>query len=160
MSSELSISQVNTKQLKVRQLGLADYQSVWQAMQDFTKTRDEDTPDEIWVVEHPPIFTLGRNGKPEHILHDSEIPVIKVDRGGQVTYHGPGQIVIYLLLDLHRRKLGIRKLGTLIEDCIVELLGQFNLTANSDPKAPGVYVDGKKVAALGYEYQKVELPMV
>jgi len=147
-------SQLDIPELHVRQLGLADYQSVWQAMQDFTKARDKNTPDELWVVEHSPVFTLGRNGKAEHILHDSNIPVIKVDRGGQVTYHGPGQIVIYLLLDLHRRNLGIRKLVTLIEDCIVELLGKFNLNANSDPKAPGVYVEGKKVAALGLRVSK------
>ena len=146
--------QLDIPELHVRQLGLADYQSVWQAMQDFTKARDKNTPDELWVVEHSPVFTLGRNGKAEHILHDSNIPVIKVDRGGQVTYHGPGQILIYLLLDLHRRNLGIRKLVTLIEDCIVELLGKFNLNANSDPKAPGVYVDGKKVAALGLRVSK------
>ena len=147
-------SQIDIPKLDVRQLGLADYESTWQAMQDFTKNRDEDTPDELWIVEHPPVFTLGRNGKPEHILHDSNIPVIKVDRGGQVTYHGPGQIVMYFLLDLHRRKLGIRRLVTLIEDCIVELLAQFNVIANSDPKAPGVYVDGKKVAALGLRVSK------
>lgn len=147
-------SQLVTNELKVRQLGLSDYESVWQQMQDFTKARDENTPDEIWVVEHPPVFTLGRNGKPEHILQDSNIPIVKVDRGGQVTYHGPGQIVIYLLLDLHRRKLGIRKLVSLIEDCIVDLLGQYNLMANSDPKAPGVYVDGKKIAALGLRVSK------
>ncbi len=147
-------SQSDNSHLVIKQLGLADYQSVWQSMQDFTKARVETTPDELWIVEHPAIFTLGRNGKPEHILHDSNIPVIKVDRGGQVTYHGPGQIVIYLLLDLHRRKLGIRSLVTLIEDTIVELLGQYNLIANSDPKAPGVYVDGKKVAALGLRVSK------
>lgn len=147
-------SQTEIPKLHVRQLGLADYQSTWQAMQDFTKNRDEDTPDELWIVEHPPVFTLGRNGKQEHILHESNIPVIKVDRGGQVTYHGPGQVVLYFLLDLHRRKLGIRRLVTLIEDCIVELLAQFNVIANSDPKAPGVYVDEKKVAALGLRVSK------
>lgn len=147
-------SQTEIPKLHVRQLGLADYQSTWQAMQDFTKNRDEDTPDELWIVEHPPVFTLGRNGKLEHILHESNIPVIKVDRGGQVTYHGPGQVVLYFLLDLHRRKLGIRRLVTLIEDCIVELLAQFNVIANSDPKAPGVYVDEKKVAALGLRVSK------
>jgi len=146
--------QLDMPELHVRQLGLSDYESVWQEMQGFTKARDENTPDELWIVEHPPVFTLGRNGKPEHILHDSNIPVIKVDRGGQVTYHGPGQIVIYLLLDLHRRNLGIRKLVTLIENCIVKLLGKFNLNANSDPKAPGVYVDGEKVAALGLRVSK------
>lgn len=146
--------QPNTPRLHMRQLGLTDYQDVWQAMQDFTQTRDENTPDELWLVEHPAVFTLGRNGKAEHILHDSSIPVIKVDRGGQVTYHGPGQIVIYFLLDLHRRTLGIRRLVTLIEDCIVELLEQFKVSANSDPKAPGVYVDGKKIAALGLRVSK------
>ena len=153
MSSNIS-SQFDNKRLKIRQLGLADYEKVWQSMQDFTQTRDEHTSDELWIVEHPPVFTLGRNGKAEHILHDSDIPVVKVDRGGQVTYHGPGQIVIYLLLDLHRRKLGIRKLVTLIEDCIITLLEQFNVSANSNPKAPGVYVDGKKVAALGLRVSK------
>lgn len=147
-------AQLVNKELKVRQLGLSDYESVWQQMQDFTQSRDENTTDEIWVVEHPPVFTLGRNGKPEHILQKSNIPIVKVDRGGQVTYHGPGQLVIYLLLDLHRRKLGIRKLVSLIEDCIVELLAQYDLKANSDPKAPGVYVDGKKIAALGLRVSK------
>lgn len=142
------------KKLEIKQLGLQDYQSVWEAMQDFTQNRNEATADQLWIVEHPPVFTLGRNGKPEHILQDSDIPVIKVDRGGQITYHGPGQIVIYFLLDLHRRKLGIRRLVTLIEDCIVELLEQYNVIANSDPKAPGVYVEGKKVAALGLRVSK------
>ncbi|MGK0272413.1 MAG: lipoyl(octanoyl) transferase [Cocleimonas sp.] len=147
-------SLTDNQQLKIKQLGLADYQNVWQAMQDFTETRNKNTLDELWIVEHPPVFTLGRNGKPEHILQESSIPVIKVDRGGQVTYHGPGQIVIYFLLDLHRRKLGIRSLVTLIEDCIIELLTQFNVIANSDPKAPGVYVNGMKVAALGLRVSK------
>lgn len=140
--------------IEIKQLGLADYEIVWQSMQEFTKTRDSNTSDEIWIVEHPPVFTLGRNGKPEHILQASDIPIVKVDRGGQVTYHGPGQIVIYLLLDLHRRNLGIRELVTLIENCIVKLLKQYNVMANSDPKAPGVYVDGKKVAALGLRVSK------
>lgn len=140
--------------ITVKHLGLAEYQSVWLAMQEFTQSRNENTPDELWLVEHPPVFTLGRNGKVEHILHDSQIPVVKVDRGGQVTYHGPGQIVIYLLLDLHRRKIGIRQLVTLIEDCIVGLLKQFKLNANSEPKAPGVYIDGKKIAALGLRVSK------
>jgi len=143
-----------TNELTVKQLGLSDYEDVWQAMKHFTQARDENTIDEIWVVEHPPVFTLGRNGKAEHILMDSNIPVVKVDRGGQVTYHGPGQIVMYLLLDLHRRNLGIRKLVTLIEDCIIELLAQYQLQANSDPKAPGVYIDGKKIAALGLRVSK------
>ena len=146
--------QSDISHIVVKQLGLADYQTTWQSMQNFTKVRDETTPDELWVVEHPAVFTLGRNGKPEHIICDSNIPIVKVDRGGQVTYHGPGQIVIYLLLDLHRRKLGIRSLVTLIEDTIVKLLGQYGLIANSDPKAPGVYINGKKVAALGLRVSK------
>ena len=123
-------------------------------MKDFTQSRNSKTPDEIWVVEHPPVYTLGRNGKKEHILKDSNIPVIKVDRGGQVTYHGPGQLVIYVLLDLHRRKLGIRQLVTLIEDSIIQLLKSNHITAYSDKKAPGVYVNNKKIAALGLRVSK------
>lgn len=139
---------------KVINLGQRDYQSVWQEMQDFTQSRDNKTADEIWIVEHYPVYTLGRNGKKEHILTNSNIPIIKVDRGGQVTYHGPGQLVVYLLLDLHRRKLGIRQLVTLIEDCLVALLAQYNAKAYSDKKAPGVYVDKKKIAALGLRVSK------
>jgi len=141
-------------QIKVKHLGLVDYEKAWKDMQDFTQNRDDATADELWIVEHPPVFTLGRNGKAEHILQDSSIPVIKVDRGGQVTYHAPGQIVIYFLLDLHRRKLGIRRLVTLIEESIIELLAQFDIDANSESKAPGVYVDGKKIAALGLRVSK------
>jgi lipoyl(octanoyl) transferase len=140
--------------LITKQLGLTDYESVWESMKDFTQSRDQDTPDEIWVVEHPPTFTLGRNGKEHHILQETSIPIVKVDRGGQVTYHGPGQIVIYLLLDLHRRGIGIRQLVTLIENCIVELLSAYEVTAYSDAKAPGVYVDKKKIAALGLRVSK------
>ena len=146
---------VNKKHpLKIKQLGEQDYQIVWQAMQDFTEARNKETDDEIWVVSHPPTFTLGRNGKEEHILCQSDIPIIKVDRGGQVTYHGPGQLVVYLLLDLHRRNLGIRQLVTLIEDCLVALLGQYNIKAYADRKAPGVYVDKRKIAALGLRVSK------
>lgn len=123
-------------------------------MKDFTQSRGPDTPDEIWIVEHPPTYTLGRNGKEHHILQETSIPIVKVDRGGQVTYHGPGQIVIYLLLDLHRRSIGIRQLVTLIENCIVALLAEYEITAYSDAKAPGVYVDKKKVAALGLRVSK------
>ena len=140
--------------LKIKQLGKQDYQVVWQAMQDFTQARNKSTEDEIWVVEHPPVYTLGRNGKEEHILHPSDIPIIQVDRGGQVTYHGPGQLVVYFLLDLHRRSLGIRQLVTLIEDCLVALLAQYNVEAYSNRKAPGVYVDKKKIAALGLRVSK------
>jgi len=138
----------------IKQLGKQEYQPVWQAMQDFTQTRNSHTLDELWVVEHSPIFTLGRNGKKSHILNKSDIPIIKVDRGGQVTYHGPGQLVIYFLLDLHRRKLGIRQLVTLIENCLVDLLTQYSIDAYSDKKAPGVYVNKQKIAALGLRVSK------
>jgi lipoyl(octanoyl) transferase len=140
---------VISQHIKIKQLGLQDYQPVWQAMQDFTQQRDSNTDDEIWVVEHSPVFTLGRNGKRKHILDAGNIPIIPIDRGGQVTYHGPGQLVIYLLIDLKRRQLGVRKFVTHIENAIIEFLAANHITANSDPKAPGVYVDGKKIAALG-----------
>lgn len=140
--------------ITVKHLHRSDYESVWHAMQAFTQNRDETTIDELWVVEHDPVFTLGRNGKQTHILQSTDIPVLHVDRGGQVTYHGPGQLVIYFLLDLHRRKLGVRRLVTAIEDSIVKLLSQYGVQANSDPKAPGVYVDGKKIAALGLRVSK------
>jgi lipoyl(octanoyl) transferase len=123
-------------------------------MKDFTSNREVDTPDELWILEHPPVFTLGTNGKSEHILSAGDIPIVKIDRGGQVTYHGPGQLIIYLLLNLHRRKLGIRKLVTIIEDTLVELLASHNIKANSDPDAPGVYVQGRKIAALGLRVSK------
>ncbi len=143
-----------TETIIVRQLGVSDYQETWQAMKDFTSNREVDTPDELWILEHPPVFTLGTNGKSEHILSAGDIPIVKIDRGGQVTYHGPGQLIIYLLLNLHRRKLGIRKLVTIIEDTLVELLASHNIKANSDPDAPGVYVQGRKIAALGLRVSK------
>lgn len=140
--------------LIVKKLGLQDYQTTWQAMQDFTKYRNTKTQDEIWIVEHPAVFTLGRNGKKEHILCETNIPIINVDRGGQVTYHAPGQLVIYILLDLHRRKLGVRKLVTIIEDSIIQLLESYHVHAFSDKKAPGVYVNKEKIAALGLRVSK------
>jgi len=123
-------------------------------MQDFTQSRNPDTDDEIWIVEHSPVYTLGRNGKKEHILQQTDIPIINTDRGGQVTYHGPGQLVIYILLDLHRRKLGVRQFVSLIEDSLIQLLSEYAIKAYSDPKAPGVYVDGSKIAALGLRVSK------
>lgn len=139
---------------KIKQLGIQEYQSTWQAMQDFTKKRDENTQDEIWLLEHPSVYTLGRNGKKEHLLNKTNIPVIKVDRGGQITYHGPGQLIAYLLIDLKRRKLGVRQFVTLIEESIIELLAKYSISANSDKHAPGVYVDKKKIAALGIRVSK------
>jgi lipoyl(octanoyl) transferase len=135
--------------LKIRQLGLQDYEKTWQAMQVFTKQRNEQTEDEIWLLEHSPVYTLGRNAKPEHLLNTQNIPVIPIDRGGQVTYHGPGQLVLYVLLDIRRLGLGVRKLVTLLENSVVELLKEYHVNAEADEKAPGVYVDGKKIAALG-----------
>lgn len=140
--------------LVVKNLGLQDYNKTWQAMQEYTKNRDETSSDQLWVVEHPPVYTLGRNGKEEHIIAKSNIPIIKVDRGGQVTYHGPGQLIIYFLLDLHRLNLGVRELVTLIEDSIIALLNDYHVSAYSDKKAPGVYVKKQKIAALGLRVSK------
>ena len=133
----------------IRQLGRQPYEPVWQEMQAFTASRDAATRDEIWLVEHPPVFTLGQAGKPEHLLDPGDIPVIRTDRGGQVTYHGPGQLVAYLLLNLRHYGLGVRQLVTLIEQSIVDLLREFGIAAAARADAPGVYVDGNKIAALG-----------
>ena len=138
-----------TDKVLIRQLGLRDYEPVWQAMQAFTDNRDASTQDEIWLVEHRPVFTQGQAGKAEHILMPGDIPVVQVDRGGQVTYHGPGQQVIYLLLNIKRRKLGVRHLVTAMEEAVVNLLAKFDIEAYPKPDAPGVYVDGKKVCSLG-----------
>lgn len=118
-------------------------------MQRFTQERDSDTPDEVWLVEHPPVFTLGLNGKQHHILNAGDIPLVQTDRGGQVTYHGPGQLVVYLLLDLQRHGLGVRALVSLIEKSIITLLAEYGIQAESRKDAPGVYIDGAKIAALG-----------
>lgn len=140
--------------LVIRQLNQIDYTTVWQAMQNFTDNRDSDTLDEVWLVEHPKVFTQGQAGKDEHILSSSTIPIVKVDRGGQVTYHGPGQQVIYVLINLKRRKIGVRQLVTLIENSIIDSLADYNITAAAKPDAPGVYVSGKKVASLGLRIRK------
>ena len=133
----------------VKRLGRVDYQPTFQAMLDFTASRMAETPDEIWIVEHPPVYTLGQAGKPEHILKDVGIPIVKIDRGGQVTYHGPGQVVIYLLLDLARLKTKVRELVTAIEQAVIDLLAGHGLTAERRDGAPGVYVGDAKIAALG-----------
>lgn len=133
----------------VRQLGRAEYEPTWQAMLAFTAARGADTPDELWVVEHPPVFTLGQAGKPEHLLHDAGIPLVKIDRGGQITYHGPGQVVIYLLLDLPRRRLKVRELVNRIEQAVIDCLAAQGVAAERRDGAPGVYVGAAKVAALG-----------
>jgi len=139
----------STSPLIVRNLGQQDYASVWRAMQSFTQQRKENTTDELWLVEHPPVFTLGLNGKLEHVLRPGDIPVINVDRGGQVTYHGPGQLVVYPLLNLQRHRLGVRQLVSLLEQLVIDLLAAYQISAQSRTDAPGVYVEGAKLAALG-----------
>ncbi len=133
----------------VRHLGVQDYESTFERMQQFNQQRTEATADEIWLLQHPPVFTLGTNGKPEHLLNPENIPVVQTDRGGQVTYHAPGQLVAYVLLDVKRKGMGVRPLVTALETAVIEFLKQQGIEAYADPKAPGVYVDGAKIAALG-----------
>ncbi|MBU1285597.1 MAG: lipoyl(octanoyl) transferase LipB [Gammaproteobacteria bacterium] len=135
--------------LGFRELGQVDYQPTWHAMQRFTDTRDMETPDEIWLLEHSPVFTQGQAGKAEHVLFPGDIPVVQVDRGGQVTYHGPGQLVAYLLLDVRRSGIGVRELVSRIERSLIDLLASYGVSANAKPDAPGVYVNGAKIASLG-----------
>lgn len=138
----------------VRDLGRQPYVPVWRAMQRFTDARDEATPDELWLVEHEPVFTLGQAGKPEHVLMPGDIPVLHVDRGGQVTYHGPGQLVAYPLLDLKRLKVGVREYVCRIEQAVIDTLADWNIDATRREGAPGVYVNGAKVAALGIRVRR------
>lgn len=135
--------------LRLRYFDTITYQDSWQAMRAFTNERNADTPDELWILEHPPVYTLGQAGKPEHILNSQQIPVVQCDRGGQVTYHGPGQTVIYLLLDLHRKRMGVRELVTGIESAIVNFLSAHHLAPHLKEGAPGVYVKERKIASLG-----------
>jgi len=141
-------------QLLVRQLGRCDYQDTWEQMQRFTDERAADTMDELWLLEHPPVFTLGQAGKREHLLNPGDIPIVQADRGGQVTYHGPGQLIGYLLLDLRRAGLGIRRLVTLLEQSIINLLAEHGIQSEARRDAPGVYVDGRKIAALGLRVRR------
>ena len=140
--------------MRVRHLGLRDYLPVWEEMQQFTAERDARTPDELWVVEHLPVFTLGLNGKSEHLLDPGDIQVIRVDRGGQVTYHGPGQVVIYILLDLHRLHLNVRGLVTCSERAVIQFLADQGIPSEPRREAPGVYVRGRKIAALGLRIRR------
>ncbi|UVO17663.1 lipoyl(octanoyl) transferase LipB [Stutzerimonas stutzeri] len=135
--------------LGIRELGLIDYQTAWQAMQRFTNQRGPQTGDELWLLQHPPVFTQGQAGKAEHVLFPGDIPVVQVDRGGQVTYHGPGQLVCYLLIDVRRRGIGVRALVSHIEQSLIDLLASYGVAALAKPDAPGVYVDGAKIASLG-----------
>lgn len=141
-------------ELTVRQLGHRDYTPVWRAMQTFNQARRADTADEIWLVEHPPVYTLGLNGKRDHVLNAGDIPLVQTDRGGQVTYHGPGQLVAYLLFDLKRHGLGVRSLVSLIEQSIIRLLADYGINSEARHDAPGVYVDGAKLAALGLRIKR------
>lgn len=135
--------------ITVKYLGRVDYEPTWRAMQNFTAARGESTPDELWVLEHPPVFTLGQAGKREHLLQTTDIPVVPIDRGGQITYHGPGQVVIYVLVDLKRRGYGVKELVDRMEQAVIDLLAQFGVAAERKAGAPGVYVGGAKIAALG-----------
>jgi lipoyl(octanoyl) transferase len=141
-------------ELLLRELGLVEYEPTLQAMRDFTDSRDADSPDQLWLLQHPRVFTQGMAGKAEHVLAPGDIPVIQVDRGGQVTYHGPGQWVLYLMVDLRRHQLGVRDLVDLIENSIVVLLARYGIEAVPRPKAPGVYVAGEKIAALGLRVRR------
>jgi lipoyl(octanoyl) transferase len=138
----------------IRQLGRAGYEGTWRAMQAFTDVRDEATPDELWFLEHDPVFTQGLNGKPEHLLAPGDIPVVGIDRGGQVTYHGPGQLVMYALIDLRRRGIGVRELVVALESAVVALAAQHGIRAAGRRDAPGVYVHGRKLASIGLRVRR------
>lgn len=141
-------------QLIVRDLGLLPYEPTWLRMQSFTNERDADAVDEIWSLQHEPVFTQGQAGKQEHLLNPGDIPVVQVDRGGQVTYHGPGQAIVYLMLNLKRKKVGVRELVTIMEDAVVDTLNDFQVKAYAKPDAPGVYVDDRKIASLGLRVRR------
>lgn len=140
--------------LILRRLGRQPYEPSWHRMQTFTAQRDANTRDEIWLLEHDPVFTQGQAGKAEHLLNPGDIPVVQVDRGGQVTYHGPGQLIAYLLIDLKRRKLGVRDTVTLMEQAVVRVLADYGVEAYPKPDAPGVYVDGAKICSLGLRVRR------
>lgn len=138
----------------LRHLGLVEYEPIWRAMQRFTDERTASTPDEVWFLEHPPVFTLGLNGRSEHVLAPGDIPVIHVDRGGQVTYHGPGQLIVYPLVDIRRLGIGIRELVIRLENAVIELCAGYGIKAAGRRDAPGVYVDGRKLASIGLRVRR------
>lgn len=138
----------------IQHLGRVPYEPTWRAMQKFTDEREPSTPDEIWFVEHPPVFTLGLNGKREHLLAPGDIPVVQIDRGGQVTYHGPGQLVVYPLIDLRRRSLGVRELVVALENAVIDYVAEWGVSARGRREAPGVYVDGAKLASVGLRIRR------
>jgi lipoyl(octanoyl) transferase len=142
------------KNITIKQLGVQDYETIFNCMRKFTATRNKDTPDEIWILQHPPVFTQGKGGKAEHILQETNISIVQSDRGGQVTYHGPGQLIIYFLIDLKRRSMHLRDMIDTIEQSIIKLLASYNITGHLIEKQPGVYVDNKKIASLGLHIKK------
>lgn len=141
-------------EIKTAHLGRADYETVWRAMQEFNVARDATTADELWLLEHPPVYTLGMAGDRAHLLYENGIPLLKTDRGGQITYHGPGQLVVYVLLDLNRRNLKVRELVRRMEQAVIDLLGNYAIEAARTPGAPGIYVAGAKIAALGLRIKR------
>ncbi len=140
--------------MQIKDLGPVDYQSTVNAMQSFTLERDAETEDELWLLEHHPVFTQGANGDPSHILMDSTIPIVTTDRGGQVTYHGPGQLVVYTLVDIRRAKMGVRRMVTHLEQTVTSILAHYDIDAYARPDAPGVYVDEQKIASLGLRVKR------
>jgi len=140
--------------IKIREKGLQDYVKTWKEMKSFTENRNSDTPDELWTLEHNSVFTQGLSGKPEHLLKATQIPIIHSDRGGQITYHAPGQLIIYCLIDIKRLGIGIKKMVTIIEQSLVELLSSYDITAHTLKGAPGVYVNDSKIAALGLKVKQ------
>jgi len=140
--------------IKVCDKGVQDYETCWRSMVSFTESRDENTPDELWIVEHNPVLTQGLSGKAEHLLSTTDIPIVHSDRGGQITYHGPGQLIVYCLIDIKRLGIGVKKMVSIIEQSIIDLLLDYKIQAKRKPGAPGVYVDGDKIAALGLKIKK------
>ncbi len=145
---------MKTDLLIVRWLGQKDYQIVWQDMQQFTNQRNDETTDELWLLEHSPVFTQGQNGKPEHILNAGDIPIVQTDRGGQVTYHGPGQLMAYILMDMKRKKFTVRDLVTRLEQSVIDLLQDQSITAIAKREAPGVYINDKKICSIGLRIRR------
>ena len=140
--------------IKIRKKGLKDYTSTWKEMVSFTENRNIDTPDELWMLEHNSVFTQGLSGKPEHLLKATQIPIIQSDRGGQITYHAPGQLIIYCLIDIKRLGIGIKKIVSIIEQSLIEFLSTYDIKAHTLTGAPGVYVNGSKIAALGLKVKQ------
>lgn len=149
MSSERTLAKI-----ELHRLGRRPYTPVWQAMRELTDGRDAETPDQFWLVEHDPVFTQGQAGKPEHLLMPGDIPVVATDRGGQVTYHGPGQVVLYPLIDVRRSRLGVRDLVSALENAVIALLAEHGVRARARPDAPGVYVGEEKIASLGLRIRR------